>query len=153
MNEKLNNSIKLGLLFGIISSAVVPLGYEIYGNLSRGIAIFLLCAYGIYVGIRFCRVPFREAFIGLVEMFVICLGLTMVTFMLIHPVSVKFLNSHSKYFSMSTTESFKFFLKAGLVLLLPIGICGIKALFGAVLRKIKHNGELTKSYIDNAFDE
>lgn len=153
MNDKLNNSIKLGLWFGIISSVVLPLGYEIYGNLSRNIAIFLLCAYGVYVGIRFCKVPFREAFIGLAEMFALGFGLTLVTFMLIHPASVKFLNSHSKYFSMSTTESFKYFIKAGVVLLLPVIICGIKGIFQIVVKKIRRNGEMTKNYIDNAFDD
>lgn len=153
MDEKLNLSIQQGLIFGIISSVVLPFGYEFYGNLSHTISIFLLIIYSVFVAIKFCKFKFSQALVGLLEMLILGFGLTIITFMLVHPRVVSFLNSHSKYFSMSTSQSATYFLKAGATLLGSIAICGFKALFVAVLSKIKKNGELTKSYIDNAFDE
>lgn len=153
MRENLSKSIKCGLVFGIVGALVTAIGYELYGNLSRSVSIFLILAFSVYVGVKFSKIPLKEAFVGLVMMYVLNIGFSIVTFLLIHPLTVKFLNEHSAYFPMTLVDSFKYFMRAGLAYSVTCIVCVAKAICVGFYRKLKKNSELTKSYIDNAFDD
>lgn len=153
MNENMNKTVRLALIFGFAGAVGIPLAYELYGNLSRTIAVFLLLCGAVFAGIKFSQFKFKEAFIGLVFMFVLMTGFSIVAFMIIHPWMVDFLEDRSRYFYMSTVDSVKFFVKAAAVQLAAVGVCVLKGCWKYFIKKLKENSEATRAYIDNAFDD
>ena len=64
MNENLSKSLRLSMIFGFAGALGIPLCYEIYANLSQGIALFFLITASVLAGIRLSQVRLRDAFIG-----------------------------------------------------------------------------------------
>lgn len=153
MNENMTKSVKLALVFGFAGAVGIPLAYECYANVSRFIAMFLLAAGAVFVGIKLSEFSFKDAFVAFVFMFVLMCGFTIVGFMIIHPAVVKFLEERSEYYPLSAVEGVKFFVKTAGIQLLAVGVCVVKACGKYMIKKFRENSEATGKYIENAFDD
>lgn len=149
MNHNFVKSVKLGLFTALYASVCIPVGYEIYANISRTFALLLLLAGAVFIGIRFAKLPLKEAFIGFVYSVILTVGFSLVTSLVIHRLSVKFIDSISGYISISLDLTFDFYIKTAAISLVIIALPILKL----VLDKFRQNSEATKNYIDNAFDE
>lgn len=153
MNENMTKSIRLALVFGFVGAVGIPLAYEVYANVSRFIALALLVVGAVYVGLKLSEFSFKDAFVAFVFMFVLMTGFAIVGFMIIHPAVVKYLEDRSDYFSLSTADSVKFFVKTAGIQLLAIGVCVLKSCGKMMINKFRENSEATRKYIENAFDD
>lgn len=153
MNENMNRSVRLALIFGFVGAVGIPLAYECYANVSRFIALVLLAMAAVYVGVKLSAFSFKDAFVAFVFMFVLMSGFTIVGFMIIHPAVEKALRESSEYYALSIAESVKFFVKTAGIQFLAVGVCVLKSCGKYMVVKFIENSEATGKYIENAFDE
>ncbi|MBE6836499.1 MAG: hypothetical protein E7509_00655 [Ruminococcus sp.] len=153
MNENMTKSIRLALVFGFVGAVGIPLAYECYANVSRLIALAFLVTGAVYVGFKLSKFSFKDAFVAFVFMFVLLAGFTIVGFMIIHPVVVKFLENSSRYYALNVADSVKFFVKTAGIQFLAVGVCVLKSCGKYMIEKFRENSEATGKYIENAFDD
>lgn len=153
MNNDVKKTVRLALIFGFVGAVGIPLAYELYANVSRFIALALLVAGAVYVGIKLSEFSFKDSFIAFVFMFVLMTGFSIVCFMIIHPMVVDFLEKKSDYYPLATDESVKFFIKTAGIQLLAIAVCVLKGCIKYMIKKLRENSEATGKYILNAFDD
>lgn len=153
MNKDLNSALEKAVIFGLLGAAGIPLAYEVFANISESIAWIALVFGAAFAGVKLSGSGVKNALLGFAVMFAMTAGLGIVGFMIIHPTVKSYLESHSKYFYVSLSESVRFCVRAaGVQLVVPVVILARKGLSTAV-KKLKSNGEAAKSYIDNAFDD
>ncbi len=153
MNKDINKALKIAVICGIAGAVFVPVCYEVYANISRNIACFLLLAAACAVGVRLCVNKLSSALLAFVTMFVMEAGLGIVGFMIIHPAIKSYLSDHSKYFYLGLADSARYFVNAALIQLVIPAILIAKAAFLTAFKKLKENSEAAGKYIDNAFDD
>ena len=151
--ENLQKSMKYSLIFGIIGAILVPLTFEIYANVSRGIGLFLLGIWTVTAGIKFSALKFKEAFIGMTCTVAYSGILGFIFYVLIHPAVKKALEKNSVYFQLSLSEEAYFVLYAAIIMLCIYLVWIAKTAFSSALRKLISNREQTGEYIENAFND
>ena len=152
MNE-LKSSMRLSLIFGFIGAAMMPVIYEIYANISAAASLFFLGAWVVFVSVKFSRLPFKEAFVGITCIVAYSGIFGWLCYMFIHPMVVRMLMERSVYFQLSLSQQFKFVLYAFLefagMYVLWLMIFGMKK----AVEKLRSNREKAGEYINNAFDD
>lgn len=149
----LQKAVKLSLVTGFIGAAVLPILHETYANISKGFVIFCLFAGCVVSGILYSKREVKNALCAITVQVSISAALGFALYVLIHPLTVSFLNKISKYFYLSGLDSFYYY---SLVLLNLLGIYFIYAvshIIVVLIKRTKNSNEKIKSYIDNAFDD
>lgn len=153
MDRELQKAVRLGVIFGLIGAAGIPLCYEIYANLGRSFGWFFLLGGAVAAGIKLSSFNPKNAALGFAVMLPVELGFGLAAFMVIHPAVVSFLESHSKYFYLAPAQTFKFILGAAAMQLAAPGVALVRAGAEKAVKKLKENGEAAGRYIENAFDD
>ena len=151
--QDLDKSMKLSLILGFIGAVLMPLIYECYANVSRGLALFFCACWLIFCGIRFAPLPFKAAFLGISCAIAYMGALGMVCFLIIHPRIMDMLLERSVYFQLTLRDQALFILY---VFLLSVGMYLIWLIRAGLIKardKLRHNRELTGKYIENAFED
>ena len=149
----LRRSMKLAIGFGLTGAVLMPVLYEIYANISAGIALVLVLIWVLFAGVKFSSLTFKEAVIGITCTIAYSGILGFVCYFLIHPAVMKLLVKNSVYFQLGIRSQLLFFaycfvIFLGMYLVWPIRFCGRKT-----LEKFRSNSEKAGEYIDNAFDD
>ncbi len=152
MND-LHKSMKYSLIFGFGGAVLLPLLYEVYANMSRGFALFLLVCWVVFAGIKFSLLKFRDAMLGIAACIAYSGILGFICYVVIHPAAVRFIGSNSVYFQLSLEEQMWFVLYAALILLCMFVVCIAKYGIFAAVRHIRSNSEKAASYIEDAFKD
>ncbi len=152
MND-LPKSMKYSLIFGLGGAVLLPLLYEVYANMSRGFALFLLACWVAFAGIKFSALSFRASAVGIAACIAYSGILGFICYVVIHPAAVGFIGSHSVYFQLSLEEQMWFVLYAALILLGMFVVCIAKYGICAAVRHIRGNGEKAAAYIEDAFKD
>lgn len=149
----LQKAVKMSLITGFIGAAVLPILHETYANISRNFVILCLLAGCVVSGILYSKREVKNALCAITVQISISAALGIALYVLIHPLTVSFLNKISKYFYLSSLDSFYYY---SLVLLNLLGIYFIYAIAHMIvmlIKRTKDSNEKIKSYIDNAFDD
>lgn len=149
----LQKAVKMSLITGFIGAAVLPILHETYANISKNFVIFCLLAGCVVSGILYSKREVKNALCTITVQISISAALGIALYVLIHPLTVSFLNKISKYFYLSSPDSFYYY---SLVLLNLLGIYFIYAIAHMIvmlIKRTKDSNEKIKSYIDNAFDD
>lgn len=149
----LQKAVKMSLITGFIGAAVLPILHETYANISKNFVIFCLLAGCVVSGILYSKRAVKNALCAITVQISISAALGIALYVLIHPLTVSFLNKISKYFYLSSPESFYYY---SLVFLNLLGIYFIYAVAHIIvlfIKRTKDSNEKIKSYIDNAFDD
>lgn len=155
-NKQMNDirrAMKLSLIFGAISAVAVPVIFELYANVSRAGAVVILSAWAVFVGVKLSGLTVRSAFLAASAVLAYTLGLGLVAFVVIHPMTVKALEKSSKYFYLPFREIVMFLISAALIMLLVYIVIGLIIAARYAVAHIKSNGERVEAYIDNAFKD
>ena len=140
--------MKYSLIFGLGGAVLLPLLYEVYANMSRGFALFLLATQ-----ISAPALSFRASAVGIAACIAYSGILGFICYVVIHPAAVSFIGSHSVYFQLSLEEQMWFVLYAALILLGMFVVCIAKYGICAAVRHIRGNGEKAAAYIEDAFKD
>lgn len=151
--DSMKRSMKYSLIFGICGSAVIPVIYELYANVSKDLALLLFACYVIFAGVKFSPLPFREAMLGITCTVAYSGVLSIPMFLLIHPWVKSVLEKRSKYFRPALSEQLRFIIMTALIFLLMYLVWAARAGIKKAFEKFRSNGEKAKGYIDNAFDD
>ncbi len=149
----LQKAVKMSLITGFIGAAVLPILHETYANISKNFVIFCLLAGCVVSGILYSKREVKNALCAITVQISISAALGIALYVLIHPLTVSFLNKISKYFYLSSLDSFYYY---SLVILNLLGIYFIYAVAHIIvmfIKRTKDSNEKIKSYIDNAFDD
>lgn len=153
MNKDLVKAIRLSMVFGFIGAIVIPFAFEVFANLGAIFGWILVLTFTIIASVKFSSLKLRNSAIGFITMLVFMFGLGIIGYMVIHPAIKSLLINSSEYFYTAPKDTFLFFLKAVLMqLIIPI-VCFTKRGIIFALKKIRANGEATRKYIDNAFED
>lgn len=152
MND-IKRAMKLSLIFGAASAVIVPLIFECYANISRTGALMILAAWAVFIGIKLSALSLRSAMLAASAVLAYTLGLGLVAFVMIHPMTVRMLEKNSKYFYLSFRDIVLFLISAALVMLLIYVTCGVIMAARYAAARIKSNGERVEAYIDDAFKD
>ena len=152
MND-LNRSMKYSMVFGLAGAVILPFLYECYANISHTGALFLIGCWAVFAGIKFSRLPFKSAMLGISACLAYSGVLGMVCYVAMHPAAVRFLTAHSKYFYLSLKEQMYFLLYAALIMVGMYIVCLAKYGVCKAVSRLKDNGRKTAEYIDNAFSD
>lgn len=149
----LRRSMKLAIGFGLTGAVLMPVLYEIYANISAGIALVLVLIWVLFAGVKFSSLTFKEAVIGITCTIAYSGILGFVCYFLIHPAVMKLLVKNSVYFQLGIRSqllfvAYCFFIFLGMYLVWLIRFCGRKT-----LEKFRSNSEKAGEYIENAFDD
>ena len=151
MNDS-ERSMKYFILFSIGAAVLLPVGTEVYANLSRGIAAVIVLALAVTAGIRFGLLPPKKALLGCSAFLLSSIVLSMVGFAAIHPAVKSWLTENSKYFEMTLLDWVmcwaKTFAELGTVFPICFAVLGIRKLCGQL-----ESGESSSQMIDDAFSE
>ena len=63
--DSMKRSMKYSLIFGICGSAVIPLIYEMYANVSKDLALIFFAVYILTAGVKFSSLPAKDAMLGM----------------------------------------------------------------------------------------
>lgn len=149
----LNKSMKYSLIFGLAGAFTLPFIYEMYANISSALALGLLGLGVIYAGVKFSRMKFKEAAVGITCTIAYSGILGGVWYMIVHPKIQESLIKRSVYFQLTVKEQLYFLLYSFLILLGMFAVCGLCLGIKGTAAKLKSNGEKAGEYIDNAFDD
>lgn len=149
----LRRSMKLAIGFGLTGAVLMPVLYEVYANISAGIALVLVLIWVLFAGVKFSSLTFKEAVIGITCTIAYSGILGFVCYFLIHPAVMKLLVKNSVYFQLGIRSQLLFvayclFIFLGMYLVWLIRFCGRKT-----LEKFRSNSEKAGEYIENAFDD
>ena len=151
MNDS-ERSMKYFILFSIGAAVLLPLGTEVYANLSRVIAAVIVLALAVTAGIRFGLLPPKKALLGCSAFLLSSVVLSMVGFAAIHPAIRNWLTANSKYFEMTILDWVicwtKTFAELGTVFPVCLAVLGIRKLCGK-----PDITESSSQMIDDAFSE
>lgn len=149
----LQKAVKLSLITGFIGAAALPILHETYANISKSFAAICLLLGFVLCGILYSKREVKSALCAITVQISLSAALGFALYVLIHPLTVSFLNKISKYFYLSAYDSFLYY---SLVLLSLLGIYIVYAvahIFVVLIKRTKDSNEKIKSYIDNAFDD
>lgn len=149
----LQKAVKLSLVTGFIGAAVLPILHETYANISRGFVIFCLLAGCVVSGILYSKREVKNALCAITVQISISGALGIAIYVLIHPLTVSFLNKISKYFYLSAINSFYYYFSVFLNMLGIYFIYAVSHVIYVLIKRTKDSNEKIKSYIDNAFDD
>lgn len=152
MND-VRRAMKLSLIFGLISAVVVPLMFEMYANVSRTGAMALLAVWAGFIGVKLSGLTFKSSMLAASAVLAYTLGLGIVAFVVIHPMTVRKLEASSKYFYLSFKEMIIFLISAALIMLFIFIVIWITMAAKYAVAHIKSNGERVEAYIDDAFKD
>lgn len=152
MNE-IKRAMKLSLIFGVISAVIVPLMYECYANISRGAALAVIAVWASFMGFKLSALTLRSAMLAASAVLAYTLGFGLVAFVIIHPATISVLESNSKYFYLTFSDSLMFVISAFFAMLLIYAVCIVIKAARYAFAHIKSNGERVEAYIDNAFKD
>ncbi len=149
----LQKAVKLSLISGFIGAVLFAIFRETYANISKDFVLFCLLVGCVVSGILYAKREVKNALCAITVQIAIIGAIGVTLYVLIHPSVESFLEKNSTYFYLSTTESLYYYAA---VILSLIGIYFVFAIFHLIyslITRTKHNGEKTKTYIDNAFDD
>ena len=152
MND-IKRAMKLSLIYGIISAVTVPLMYECYANISHSAALFIIAGWASFVGYKLSSLTVRSAMLAASAIMAYTIGFGLIAFVVIHPAAISLLESNSKYFYLTLSESLMFVAGAFLSMLLIYVVCGMIKAVRYAFSHIRQNGERVEAYIDNAFED
>ncbi len=149
-NEK---SMKYFVIFALGAAVMLPAGYEVYANISRGFAMIMVAALAIAAGVKFSPLPAKSAVLGISAYVFSGAVLSMIGYVIIHPAVRSWLEANSKYFDLPLVEMAGYWAKAfGLLAcsyVVYFGWLGLRAAMG----RIEKNNSAAASAIDNAFED
>lgn len=151
--DSMKRSMKYSLIFGICGSAVIPVIYEIYANISKDLALLFFAAYMLTAGVKFSSLPAKEAMLGITCTVAYSAVLSVPMYLVIHPRVKALLEKRSKYFQLAFGEQLSFIIRILLIFLLMYLVWIARAGLKKAFEKFRSNGEKAKDYIDNAFDD
>ena len=151
--KDIQTSMRLSLIFGLVGAVFLPVIYELYANVSRPFAIFLILVYSITAGFVMSSLKTGSALLGITVCIIYNAFFGMLAYIIIHPAVQHFLNSHSQYFQLSLSEYAGFLLYTALILLCMYLVCFVRKCVGMAYSKFKANSDKTGSYIENAFSD
>lgn len=147
-NEK---AMKYFILFTIGSALLLPFGYEIYANLSRTFAWIILSVWVIAAGVKFSRLPLKNAMLGITSFVFSSVVMSVIGYLAIHPAVRSWIERHSEYFELTLAESLGYwyaaFLSLFAVYIVFFAALGVKK---AVIALISEPDSVTDA-VDNAF--
>ena len=144
--------MKYSIILGVIGSALIPVLYEVYANISRGFAVLLLFVWALICFIKLMRFPTREGMLSITCTIAYTGILGIVMYVCIHPAVQSFLEKNSKYYYLTLKEELLFFAFAiGVMVMLYILYFARVFLIKSIAR-LKENSEKAGEYIDNAFE-
>lgn len=152
MND-LNRSMKYSVLLGLAGAVILPFMYECYANISQQAALVLIGCWAIFAGLKFSRLPFKPAMLGISACLAYSGVLGFVCYVAVHPATVRFLNKHSKYFYLKLEQQMYFVVYAALIMLGMYLVCLAKYGICKAAERMKDNGRRSAEYIDNAFSD
>ena len=149
-NEK---AMKYFIIFALGAAVVLPLGFEVYANISRLFGMLLVFCLAAAAGVKLSSLPVRPAMLGITAYVFSGAVLSLIGYVIIHPAVRRWLESNSKYFDLPLVEAVGYWGKAFGLLAFSYAIyfarLGIKAAMG----KIEKNSTEAASAIDNAFED
>lgn len=149
---ELKKPMKYSIILGVAGSALIPVLYEVYANISKGFAVFLLF---VWAGVCFYKLagfPTKECMLAITCLIAYSGILGIVMYVIIHPAVQSFLEKNSKYYYLTLKEELLFFaLAIGVMLLLYIMYFGKVFILKSIAR-LRENSSAAGKYIDNAFD-
>ena len=145
--------MKLSLCFGLIGAVLMPLIYECYANISRGLALFLLAGWTVFVAVKLSALSHKAAMLAGTAKLAYTAGLGLICYIVIHPAIVSALEKSSKYFYLTLKEQLVFVLYALFILLGMFPICFTRWGITYAAKRIRSNNDMIGKYIDSAFSD
>lgn len=149
-NEK---AMKYFMIFAPAAGAAVPLGLEIYTNVSHAAGYFIAALLTVIAAVKFSPLPVKDALLGITSYVFSAVVLSIIGYMLIHPAAVSWIKHNSEYIEPLAVDVIRYWVSAFLMIfaVYPIyfAVKGIKKAAG----RLEQNAEKTASAIDNAFDD
>lgn len=151
--KDMKTAMKYSMILGLVGAVLIPLLYECYANISRMIALILIAAWTVFVGLKFSKLDFKPATLGISATLAYTGVLGLIGYVIIHPAIQHFLTKNSKYFQLTLKDQTMFVLYTAIILICMYIVCYIKYSIVMVLKQIHGNVEKTSAYIDNAFND
>lgn len=149
----IQKSMKYSLILGLSGALILPMIYEFYANISNAFALILVACFVLISGIVFSSLSIKSALLGVTVSIAYNSILGLIAYVVIHPVAVRFLNSHSVYFQLSIKEQSEFVLYTALLLLCMYVVLLARKGLQKAYSMLKTNNEKTGSYINDAFSD
>ncbi len=151
--ENNERSMKYFMIFTLGAALILPFGGEIYANLSRGFAYFLVIGWTLAAGIKFSSLPFKNGMLGITSYVFSSVVLSIIGYVIIHPAVRRWIENHSEYFELPIIDWVKYWAAAFMLLFAAYAVYFARMGLMKALGKMKQNGEQTASAIDSAFDD
>ncbi|SDA15900.1 hypothetical protein SAMN02910447_01020 [Ruminococcus sp. YE71] len=152
MNDS-EKSMKYFIIFALGAAVVLPVGGEVFANISHGFGIGMVAVWAVLAGVKFSSLPFRNAMLGVSAYVFSAVVLSLIGYVVIHPAVKSWLEANSTYFELSLVELAGYWAKAFALLacsyLIYFGRLGFRAAVG----KFEKNSSETSAAIENAFED
>ncbi len=145
--------MKRSLAYGFTGAVLLPLIHESYANIGKTFSVLLLLILVVIAALRISAFELKQAFLGVTVMIAMTSILGLCLYIPIHELVYDFLTENSKYFELTYTEHFNYYISAALILISAYLICLLKFGFHKLVNKLKGNQLAAKNYIENAFDD
>ena len=146
-------SMKLSLIFGLIGALLLPLMYECYANVSRGIALSVLAAWAVFICVKYSALSRKAAMLAASAGLAYTFGMGLIFYIAVHNAAVALLEKNSKYFYLTLKEQMLWWLYAVLIMLSAFAVMFFAWGIRYAVKRIRSNSEQVGDYIANAFDE
>lgn len=145
----IQKSMKYALIYGFVGAVLFPFIHESYANIGKTFSLIFLAALAFAMTIRLSMFSLKESLLAITVTLTLSSVLGACLYLFLHEWVIHFLEKNSKYFYLTLTEHFWYYVYAGLILLSSYVLCLL--IFG--FKRMIKNRTVTKDYIDNAFDD